>query len=510
MLEQGRTDQSPALPRAAWRRVGRLGRGDGAPRRRQRARLHDAARRHRPRERRARPPEPGLRRRSARHGPGRHRRRLPARQRRRWDGCWASASPSCWSAASPTWSRRQSSSRGTARRWPGSRASLQAEVELLRDDGRPTYALLNATPVRDALRRAAALRLPGARHDRAPRGPGAPGGERVEARRGPADRAAGLWEWTLSSDRVSWSDELCRIHGLRGRRGARELISSRSSTCIPTTAPASGASWRRRWPSGGRGASTTASPAPTARSAWCTRAARSSSTRTTPRPAVAVHGTCQDVTEGRRVEDALRAAEQLFRRAFDDAPIGMALIDLEGRWLRLNRAICRMLGRTEHDLRADTPRPCSSSRGPRPRRAARARAAHRPPPVLRRRAALHARRRARHPRAGPRVAHARRRRAPAVLPLPARRRVRPAARGGRAPRGRGASAGDHRQLADAISVKDLEKRYLLVNRRWEELYGISAEQALGRTGREVGAPDADTRNDELDDEVAAAASASRR
>ena len=55
-----------------------------------------------------------------------------------------------------------------------------------------------------------------------------------------------------------------------------------------------------------------------------------------------------------------------------------------------------------------------------------------------------------------------------------------------------------------ISVKDLQKRYLLVNRRWEELYGISAEQALGRTGREVGAPDADTRNDELDDEVAAA------
>ena len=69
------------------------------------------------------------------------------------------------------------------------------------------------------------------------------------------------------------------------------------------------------------------------------------------RPSV-VHGTCQDVTESRRVEDALRAAEQLFRRAFDDAPIGMALIDLEGRWLRLNRALCQMLGRTEEELRS--------------------------------------------------------------------------------------------------------------------------------------------------------------
>ena len=54
---------------------------------------------------------------------------------------------------------------------------------------------------------------------------------------------------------------------------------------------------------------------------------------------VVVHGTCQDVTEARRIEDALRATEQLFRRAFDDSPIGMALIDLEGRWLRLNRAL---------------------------------------------------------------------------------------------------------------------------------------------------------------------------
>ncbi len=32
----------------------------------------------------------------------------------------------------------------------------------------------------------------------------------------------------------------------------------------------------------------------------------------------------------------------------------MALIDLEGRWLRLNRALAQMAGRTESDLRATT------------------------------------------------------------------------------------------------------------------------------------------------------------
>ena len=80
--------------------------------------------------------------------------------------------------------------------------------------------------------------------------------------------------------------------------------------------------------------------------------ARSSST--SEGQAVVVHGTCQDVTEQRSVEDALRNAEQLFRRAFDDAPIGMALIDLEGRWLRLNRSIAQMFGRTESEMRAAT------------------------------------------------------------------------------------------------------------------------------------------------------------
>jgi two-component system cell cycle sensor histidine kinase/response regulator CckA len=65
-----------------------------------------------------------------------------------------------------------------------------------------------------------------------------------------------------------------------------------------------------------------------------------------------VRGTSQDVTERRRVEDALRAAERLFRRAFDDAPIGMALMGLDGTWLRVNRALAQMLGRDEDELRS--------------------------------------------------------------------------------------------------------------------------------------------------------------
>ena len=38
------------------------------------------------------------------------------------------------------------------------------------------------------------------------------------------------------------------------------------------------------------------------------------------------------------------------RRAFDLATVGMAITDLDGRFLSVNRSLCRLLGRTEADL----------------------------------------------------------------------------------------------------------------------------------------------------------------
>ena len=43
-------------------------------------------------------------------------------------------------------------------------------------------------------------------------------------------------------------------------------------------------------------------------------------------------------------------AEGLFRTVFDDAPIGMAITDLEGRFLRVNTAYCDLVGRPEQSL----------------------------------------------------------------------------------------------------------------------------------------------------------------
>jgi diguanylate cyclase (GGDEF)-like protein/PAS domain S-box-containing protein len=53
-------------------------------------------------------------------------------------------------------------------------------------------------------------------------------------------------------------------------------------------------------------------------------------------------------------ERALRTAEQLFRTAFEHAPIGMALVGMDGGFKRVNRSLCEIVGRDEENLLACT------------------------------------------------------------------------------------------------------------------------------------------------------------
>src|ERR1044072_2782962 len=60
-----------------------------------------------------------------------------------------------------------------------------------------------------------------------------------------------------------------------------------------------------------------------------------------------VLGHAQDVTERVRTEASLRESEERFRQAFGEAPIGIALVSLEGRWVEGKRVLCPMLGSPE-------------------------------------------------------------------------------------------------------------------------------------------------------------------
>jgi diguanylate cyclase (GGDEF)-like protein/PAS domain S-box-containing protein len=58
----------------------------------------------------------------------------------------------------------------------------------------------------------------------------------------------------------------------------------------------------------------------------------------------------RDVTDRRRAEAELREAQERFRSAFEHAPIGMALMALDGRLFRVNRAMVQILGRSTDEL----------------------------------------------------------------------------------------------------------------------------------------------------------------
>ncbi|MCU1359745.1 MAG: domain S-box, partial [Ilumatobacteraceae bacterium] len=58
----------------------------------------------------------------------------------------------------------------------------------------------------------------------------------------------------------------------------------------------------------------------------------------------------RDVTIEREIARALDEAQETFRMAFADAPIGMVIVELDGRFRSVNRSLCDITGYTEVEL----------------------------------------------------------------------------------------------------------------------------------------------------------------
>jgi len=61
-----------------------------------------------------------------------------------------------------------------------------------------------------------------------------------------------------------------------------------------------------------------------------------------------------DVTSHKQAKMALQESEERFRRAFENAPIGMALVGLDDRLLQVNQALCDILGYSREELLTKT------------------------------------------------------------------------------------------------------------------------------------------------------------
>lgn len=60
------------------------------------------------------------------------------------------------------------------------------------------------------------------------------------------------------------------------------------------------------------------------------------------------------VTERQRMKEQLRESEARFQAAFEQAAVGMAIVSLEGHWLRVNNKFCEIVGYSHDELRALT------------------------------------------------------------------------------------------------------------------------------------------------------------
>jgi PAS domain S-box-containing protein len=157
----------------------------------------------------------------------------------------------------------------------------------------------------------------------------------------------GVWEWTAASDTVTWDENLYRIAG-RDPKLPAPSYEEHQKTYAPE-------SWERLKVAVEK-ALATGTPyeldleliRPDGSKRWLI--ARGGPMRDGSGCITRLRGTVQDITERKQAEEALRESEERFRTTFENAGIGMALVDLQGHPFNSNAALQQMLGYSEEEL----------------------------------------------------------------------------------------------------------------------------------------------------------------
>jgi PAS domain S-box-containing protein len=149
----------------------------------------------------------------------------------------------------------------------------------------------------------------------------------------------GGWEYDVATGELTWTDEVFRIYGVERTSDATEVTQA-IAAYDPESAPIIDAAFKRLVDEGVPYDLELGLIRADGQRVWV---------RTIGRPViddgriVRVGGNISDVTERRRVEEALRASDQLFHSGFDHSPTGMALTGLDGSLVEANAAFARML-----------------------------------------------------------------------------------------------------------------------------------------------------------------------
>ncbi|MEX2529591.1 MAG: PAS domain S-box protein [Gemmatimonadota bacterium] len=157
----------------------------------------------------------------------------------------------------------------------------------------------------------------------------------------------GIWDWDVVSDEVLWDRRMFELYGA-GEDDPRGAIDIWRSAIVPEDRERADAQVAAAL-AGGDGFHSeyrVVLPDGEARHietrGLLRRAADGSPSR--------MVGVSWDITARKRAEASLRDSEERFSGAFEHAPVGMALVAPDGRFLKVNRKLCELVGYSAAEL----------------------------------------------------------------------------------------------------------------------------------------------------------------
>ncbi len=158
----------------------------------------------------------------------------------------------------------------------------------------------------------------------------------------------GIWEYDLADDQLFWSDVMYRLYGISSERfsGAYQAWANgvhpedlpaaqeELETAIRDKQPFD-TEFRVVWPDG------------TIRHLKAHAAVFKDPEKDKYQRMIGVNW---DITERKQAEETLRENEERFRRIFDEGPLGMAIVNLDCYFVRVNAELCHILDYTPEEL----------------------------------------------------------------------------------------------------------------------------------------------------------------
>ena len=149
---------------------------------------------------------------------------------------------------------------------------------------------------------------------------------------------AGSWQINLMTGKLSASDRAVQLHGLLP---GTSLTQERAMACVhPDDRTSTAAALQRTIENG----LAFRHEYRVLQSDGSLRFVSSQAERQGTGEQTRVVGLVQDITERRLAEDVLRYSEQLHRIAFDQSPTGMVYVRADGRFTKVNAAMCGIVG----------------------------------------------------------------------------------------------------------------------------------------------------------------------